>query len=313
MKTFLTVVFTVLATLATLAVLTGFLLRWWIRRRILSAIAAGQSPETAIAPSIHFEPIDRDARWQQASTPAVFERFVALGYVGAGRFRVPEIAGMEVVFGTHPDGTAAAVYDHVSVPTFFDVVKMSTDETSAYVTTTPLHDPAHTPPGVIVVADDSLSPEEAVDLLRGLRPTGALLRATAENVCALAAASYERQIAHILTTQAPSEERMRAVGERIAAVTGSEGPALDDEGLRFAARIHRSERERALIALIVQSFLRTNPFRAEEWERMRDHVVVIHDRMSAEERDELMPDPDSAKVLGRVESPVPATIYLISH
>lgn len=313
MKTFLIVVFTVLATVAILSVLAGFLLRWWIRRRILASVAAGESPETAIAPSIQFVPLDGDARWQQTSTPAVFERFVALGYVGAGRFRVPEIAGMEVVFGTHPDGTAAAIYDHVSIPTFFDVVRMATDETSAYVTTTPLHDPAHTPPGVIVVADDSLSPEQAVDLLRGLRPTGTLLRATAENVCVLAAASYERQIAHILTTNAPSEERMRAVGERIAALTGSEAPVVDDEGLRFAARIHRSERERALIALIVQSFLRTNPLRADEWERMRDHIVVVHDRMSPEERDEILPDPDAAKVLGRVESPVPATIYLLSH
>jgi hypothetical protein len=312
MQTVLIVVLTVLTTLATLAILAGFGLRWWVRRRILAAIAAGQSPETAIAPSIHFEPIDGDTRWQQSSTPAVFERFAALGYVGAGRFRVPEIAGMEVVFGTHPDGTAAAVYDHATVPTFFDVVRMATDETSDYVTTTPFHDPAQTPPGVLAVADDSLSPEEAVDLLRGLRPTGTLLRATAQNVCALAAASYERQIAHILLMQSPTEDQMRAVGERVAAVTGSEAPVLDDEGLRFAAEIQRHLRERALVELIVQSFLRTNPIRAEEWERMRDHVVVIHDRMSPEEREELLPDPEAAKVLGRVERPIPAKIYLVS-
>lgn len=73
-----------------------------------------------------------------------------------------------------------------------------------------------------------------------------------------------------------------------------------------------SGRGRALVEMIVQSFLRTNPISAEEWERMRDHVVVIHDRMSREEREELLPDPEAAKVLGSVERPIPAKIYLVS-
>ena len=309
LSTFLTIVLTVLATVSALALLAGFLLRAWVRRRILAAIAAGEAPEMSIAPSIHFEPLPSDARWQQAGTPAVVARFATLGYGDARRYRVPEMAGMEVVFAIHADGTAAAIYDHAKVPTFFDVVRSATDETSTYVTTTPFHDPSHTPPGVVAIADDGLSPEQAVDWLRGLRATGPLLPATAENVCALAAASYERQIAHILTSKAPSGEQMRAVGERISAATGEEAPALDDESLRFAAEIHRHVRERALGELILQSFLRTHPFSAGEWERMRNDVVVIHDRMSAEEREELLPDPEAAKPIGRVEHPVPATIY----
>lgn len=311
MKIFLVVVVSFVATFAILAILARVLLLRWVRRRILEAIANGESAGTAIAPSIHFEAIEADARWQQAATPAVMDRFLAQGYVSAGRYRVPELAGMEVVFATHPDGTAVAVYDHVAVPTFFDVVRTAKDETSAYVTTTPLHDPRHTPPGVVVIADDSLTPEEAVDLLRGLRPTGELLPATAENVCALAAASYERQMAHILTASAPTEEQMLAVGERMAELTGSEPVRVDDDGLRLAAGIHRLERERALIGMIVQTFLRTSGMGAEEWEQMRSRVVVIHARMSPEECAELLPNPGAAKVLGEVDQPIHATLYLM--
>lgn len=313
MKTFAIVVLTVLATLSFLLIAAGFTLRWWVRRRILAAIAAGETPGTGIAPTIHFEPVDADSRWQQASTPAVFERFAALGYLSSGRFRVPEIAGMEVVFGTHPDGTAVALYDHQSIPTFFDVVRMAKDETSAYVTTTPLHNPAHTPPGVVVVADESLAPEEGVDLLRGLRPTGEVLKATAENICALAAGSYERQIAHILLASAPTGDQMLAVGERIAAVTQTEAPVLDEDELRFAAQIHRFERERALIEVILQTFRRSHPFSDAEWETMRDRIVVLHDRMDREEREERLPDPEAAKILGRVDHPLPATFYLLER
>lgn len=312
MKIALIVVVSFVATFAALAIFSlvaRFLLLRWVRGRILAAIERGEGSQTGIAPSVHFEPIEAEARWQQGATPSVVERFVALGYVSAGRFRVPELAGMEVVFATHPDGTAVAVYDHAMLPTFFDVVRTAQDETSAYVTSTPLHDPGHTPPGVVVIADDALTPEEAVDLLRGLRPTGELLPATAENVCALAAAAYERQMAHILTASAPTGEQMLAVGERYAAATGTQAVEIDDDGLRLAAGIHRIERERALTGMIVQTFLRTSGMDAEEWERLRDRVVVIHERMSLEERDGLLPDPAAAKVLGEVDHPIRATLY----
>jgi hypothetical protein len=278
MQTVLIVVLTVLATLATLAILAGFGLRWWVRRRILAAIAAGQSPETAIAPSIHFEPIDGETRWQQASTPGVFARFAALGYIGAGRFRSRRSPAWRsssgrIPMAPRPPSTTMRPCRPSSTSCAWRRTRRRPTSRRRRSTTRRRRRPASSPSRTT-----PCRPKKPSISCAALRPTGALLRATAENVCALAAASYERQIAHILTMQSPTGEQMRAVGERVAAATGSEAPELDDETLRFAAEIQRHVRERALVELIVQSFLRTNPFSAEEWERMRDHVVVIHDR-----------------------------------
>lgn len=312
MNVALTVVASVAASLLSLYVLVRSALPMWLRRRMRAQMADGVVPIRALSATVDFVPIDDATRWQQTATEQVAAAFTELGYRSAGRSRVPQIDGLEVYFGTHSDGTAVAVYDHRDLPTFFDVVRTATNESSSYVTTSPLHDPGATPPGVVVVADPALTPSTAVELLHSLAPTGDLLPATADNVHRLARESYERQMAHIVTGTAPTVDEMRTVADRYAAATGVPGPTVDAAGGRLAAEVHRWERERVLHELVIQEFLRSGAVTAAEWDRMRDRVVVLHEGMSPEDRASLVPDPQGATLVGTVDRPVKATVYLLA-
>lgn len=148
-------------------------------------------------------------------------------------------------------------------------------------------------------------------MLDELSPTGELLPATTDNICDLAIAGYERQVAHILTRTAPTPDEMRVVSERLAEATGTPAPTVDDEGRRLAAEIHRWHREHALSEMIIQEFLRTGAYSADRWEHLRHRVVVIHERMSDAHRLSVLPNPEHATVIGQVARPVNATIYIL--
>ncbi len=312
MTMLLTIAASTMVTLLVFVALLRYALPAWVRRRAATQAGTHQRVRSSgIAATVTFEPIDADARRQQPRMSDVVAQFHNLGYISAGRFRVPEIATMEVQFATNADGTCVAVYDHSTVPTFFDVVRTATNQTANYVTSSPLFDPANTPPGCVAVGDPDLSPAQAVDILADLQPTGDLLPATAENVCALSTAAYERQVAHILTRSAPTVEQMREVSDRFTAATGAAPLRIDDKSRRLAAQIHQRHREQALSQLVVQEFLRTGTYSAEAWERVRDRIVIVHERMSEADRAAALPDPSVATVVGRLERPVAATVYLL--
>ncbi|MFZ5638360.1 MAG: hypothetical protein ACOY82_17425 [Pseudomonadota bacterium] len=286
--TLLNVLIVVLATLIGLLVLLWLLLRfalpWWLKRKI--AAMADMPQGGGIAARITLMPIDRP--WQKMQTAERIGQMLAIGFEEIGRYAVPEMPGMQLWAGHHPeDRVAAVIYDHNVMPVFYDIVRAHVDYSTCTVSTNPIHDPANVPPESRCIADPSLEPDAALVALRAQPTTGEQMPLDASNFEPVFLELYARSIDHILARRMPDAEHMRQVGERVSEATGQPVPQLDDRQMRMAVDMERQSRLSALQDAIVDRFLQSGQIDAREWERVRDRVAVVHDLLSREDAADL--------------------------
>lgn len=264
--------------------LLRFALPWWLSRKI--AAMAGMAQNAGIAARITLAPAAQD--WQQPGTAALIGEMLALGFEEVGRFAVPEMPTMQLWAGTHPqDGVAVAVYDHGTMPLFFDLVRVHDDHATCTVSTNPIHDPGNVPPGSRCIADPAMKPQAALETLRAQPLTGTPLPLDAGNFEPVFIELYARSIDHILSKQMPDADTMRAVGARVSEATGAPMPELDDEQMQVAVEMQRDSRLAALQEAVIDRYLQSGQIGAREWERVRDRLAIVHDLLSREDAAEL--------------------------
>ncbi len=310
--TVLQILAVVLATLVGSVVLLLLLLRfalpWWLSRKIA---AMADLPQTGIAARITLVP--NVQAWQQPGTGDQVDALLALGFDEVGRYTVPEMPTMQLWAGVHPQGgIAAAVYDHGKMPVFFDLVQVYDDYATCTVTTNPIHDPDNVPQGSLCIADPAMTAEAALEILRAQPHTGTALSVDAVNFGPVFIELYARSIDHILSKSMPDADKMRRVGARVSEATGTPVPELDDKQMQWAIEMERGNRLSALQEAIIDRFLQSGQVDAREWERVRDHVVVIHDLLDRKDAADLArmaadwdaSEPVVASVLAQMLSPI---------
>lgn len=281
--TLLNIGLVVLATLLGVVLLFWCLLRyalpWWLKRK-LAALAA--MPQTGIAARITLVPDATPFGRPETDTAIALMRDA--GFFEVGRYAVPEMPGMRLWAAHHPgDGLAAAVYDHTTMPSFFDVVRVAEDHSTCTISTNPIHDPDNVPPGSRCIADPGLSPMQALAMMRSETHVTTQLRVDAGNFEPVFIELYARSIDHILSRGVPDADKMREVGERVAAATGEPMPQLDERQMAMAVDMQRASRLAALEQAIIDRFLQSGQIEAREWERVRDQVSVVHDLLTRED------------------------------
>ena len=282
--TILAIVFAVMLVIVAVGLwLLRSLARGWFARRIAAQAAA---PGNGIAVRITLVPTDRP--WRQSGTEPLVEALRAAGFVEIDRYDVPEMHVMRLWGGAHPeDGIAAAVYDHGSVPPFYDLVRVYDDYGTSTITTNPLHDPSNLPPNCACIADRTLTPANALLVLREQPARAPAIRVDARNFADVFTELYARSIDHILGKGIPDAKRLREVGQRVAEVTGVPMPELDDAQVDLAVELQRVSRLAALQEAIVDRFAQSGEVAPEEWARLRDRVMVVHDLLGREEAAEI--------------------------
>ncbi len=282
--TTLAIVFVALLALVVLGLwLLRALARGWIARRLAAQAAA---PGQGIAARITLVPTERP--WRQPGTEALVEALRAAGFVEIDRYDVPEMHVMRLWGGAHPeDGIAAAVYDHGSVPPFYDLVRVYADYGTSTITTNPVHDPANLPPNCTCIADRTLAPASALVVLREQPARTDAIRVDARNFADVFTELYARSIDHILGKGMPDAKKMREVGQRMAEATGVPMPELDDAQMDLAVQLQRVSRLAALQEAVVDRFAQSGALAPEEWARLRDRVMVVHDLLGREEAAEI--------------------------
>lgn len=282
----LTILLVVFLVLLVLGVGALWVLRIVIRRWLVNKVAAQDAARGGMAARITLMPTAQP--WRQAGTEPLIDALTAAGYVEVGRFDVPEIQTMRLWAASHPDdGSTAAVYDHGTVPPFFDLVRVYDDYATCTVTTNPIHDPANVPPDCSCIADRTLSPASARVVLCDQPLREGVMRVDAGNFTTIFAELYARSIEHILTRNQPDAAKMRETGRRLAEVKGLPAPELDDAQMDLAVELHRVSRLAALQEAILDRFARSGEMEAGEWARLRDRVVVVHDLLGRVEAAEI--------------------------
>jgi len=282
--TILAIVFVALLVLVVVGLWALRLLaRGWLARRIAAQAAA---PGNGIAARITLVPTDR--AWRQSGTEGLIDALRAAGFVEIDRYDVPEMHVMRLWGGMHPeDGIAAAVYDHGSVPPFYDLVRVYDDYGTSTITTNPVHDPSNLPPNCTCIADPTLTPASALVVLREQPARAGVIRVDARNFVDVFTELYARSIDHILGKGMPDAKKMREVGQRVAEATGVPMPELDDAQMDLAVELQRVSRLAALQEAIVDRFAKSGGVSADEWMRLRDRVMVVHDLLGREEAAEI--------------------------
>ncbi len=278
------VLIVVVATLVGVVLLLWLLLRfalpWWLDRKI--AAMADMAQNAGIAARITLAHAVQ--AWQQPGTAALIDEMLALGFTEVGRFAVREMPTMQLWAGSHlQDGVAVVVYDHGTMPSFFDLVRVYDDHATCTVTTNPIHDPGNVPPGSSCIADPAMQPQMALDTLRSQPLAGNPLPLDVGNFEPIFVELYARSMDHILSKQMPDADGMRAVGTRVSEATGTSMPELDEQQMRLAVDMQRDTRLAALQEAIIDRFLQSGQIGAREWERVRDRLAIVHDLLSRED------------------------------
>jgi len=281
--TLLNVLIVVIATLIALLFLIWLLFRfalpWWLTRKF-GALSA--MPQTGLAARITLAPTAQP--WRQMRTAERIGQMLAVGFEEIGRYLVPEMPGMRLWSGYHPQsGVVAAIYDHDSVPVFFDIVRVHADYRTFTVSSNPVHDPANLAPGNTCIANPDWMPDEAFAAMAAQPVEGETMRVDAENFEAVFIELYARSMDYLLAKRTPDAETMRIVGERMSAVTGEPLPDLSEAQMAMAVRMQQAARIEALEQAVIDRFLESGQIGARDWERVRDAAIVVHDLLDRED------------------------------
>ncbi|MBL8515325.1 MAG: hypothetical protein JNM76_00030 [Betaproteobacteria bacterium] len=268
-------------------------------------------------------------------TAALVSHFEALGFQRAGRFRIDELQGLILDALVKPDEEmAAAIYDHPNFPAFYDVTAIDHEGNCFTITTSPLSHADNVPNGSEVKIALGLPVQEAVRRMRAERPEGNWQVLEHDSIVAAIEDAYARSMDHQIRRGTIGHSYVR----QIAALSNPKAELTDDM-IESAIKQHEAGLRALIDEACIANFLKTHSLPAAEWERARDHVVVVHDRMEITEIKSLidahMPDGQEAKLpreplppqemflkylekyrlmgkfkyLGAVESPVPARLF----
>lgn len=272
----------VLLAAAAAAVLLLLLVWVVLRRRRGAASPRRERTEPGLAARIDLAPYIGD--WHRPEAAALAGQLRALGFDEVGRFAVPQMAPMRLWAGTQAEtGFAAVVYDHPELLPFFDLVRAYLDGSSCTVTSSALHDPANLPPGNVCVADPQLTPEDAFDTLLAQPLDGSPLKVDPGNFAAVFTAQYARSMDYILSRPAPDAAKMREVGAKMADLTGTPVPELDDGLMRQAVDLERQSRLAALEQAIGERLVESGEVDAQSWRMLQPSALCVHDLLTAEE------------------------------
>lgn len=303
-----------------------------IYRMVKGAMAGGGGMAARIRLA-EASPEDEGAHAQQAA--ALISHFESLGFQHAGRYRIDELQGLILDALVKPEEEmAAAIYDHPNFPCFYDVTAIDHEGNGFTITTSPLSHADNVPPGSTMLITPGLPVQDAVRRMRAERPEGNWQTIEHDNVVAAIEDAYARSMDFQIRKGTISESYVR----QIAAISNPK-IKLTPEMIAETIKQHETGLRDLVDQACIANFLKTHDLPAAEWERARDNVIVVHDRMKTEEIkaliDPYMPDGQEAKLpreplppqdmflkylekyrliakfkyLGAVESPVPARLF----
>jgi hypothetical protein len=269
----------------------------WFAFKIYRMVKGGMAGGGGMAARIRLvEATDEDEGTHANETAALISHFESLGFQRAGRFRVDELQGLILDALIKPEEEmAAAIYDHPNFPSFYDVTAIDHDGNCFTITTSPLSHPDNVPAGSQVTIALGLPVQDAVRRMRAERPEGNWLTIERDNVVPAIEDTYAKSMDFQIGKGTISEAYVR----QIAAVTNPKAK-LTQEMIEQAIKQHEIGLRGLIDEACIANFLKTHSLPAAEWERARDNVIVVHDRMETADIkaliDPYMPDDQEAKL-----------------
>ena len=320
-----------------LAIVVLFLVIRAKARRFLKTLGdlAEQAQKGAAAPArIELVPMavndwdDPDAAREQT------EPFAALGFEKAGDFEVRPVDGLRIEAWVKPsEAVTAVIYEHPQAGTWTDLYTHYEDGSRITYLNSGVGGGVDHAPGHDVQRFPGMDSAELYRKLLAERPQKPAKRYGPSDFAAAFEQAYADEMDWRNARGGPTEQEIRAV----AALSGKR---YSDEEVEAT---HELLAERALEQLeesLLEKFLARSGMSATEWERIRERVVVIHDKLPTETVGEILseacdgddvaefdddsdrpmtarfaafndalPPPRRFRLLGTLEEPITAAVY----
>ncbi len=237
---------------------------------------ARDAATTAIPPRIHLEAAEAIDWDDEERIEALVEPLPGLGFEDAGLYAFREMRGIRLHAWVNPDQSAyAVVYEHPVAGAWMDFVSRYDDGTSITFTNTSQGGGLDHQPGHSIERRPGLDPQTLYREFLEARPPRPAIPVRAGDFVADFEKAYADEMNWRDGRGGPTEREIRA----IAAESGYE----DDDALVGATREPMREQALAdLEATLRQQFSRETSLSVAEWERVRDRLVIVHDRLTPE-------------------------------
>jgi hypothetical protein len=268
--------------LVVIAILVGF----WLLKRQLKKIGeafmdAAGAATTATPTEIDLVEVINDD-W--SSSPKVLryaKELGALGFERGSACRVEQIPGLWVYAMADPmESLYAVIYNHPQAGVWFDIVARYLDDTSITYSNSPMGHQLDHRPGHDKHYDQSGTPASFLGLCtaahkgRGLRP------ATTGSFKTDFETAYREEMEWRNGRGGPTETEIRRIADG----------EYDEDTITAAHSLLARQASESLDETLLQRFLEQSTYNAAEWERIRDRIVIIHEKKPLDDVEEEVSD-----------------------
>jgi hypothetical protein len=216
--------------------------------------------------------------WEnEEAVEAITRELPGLGFERVWTYQVQEIPGLALQAWINPgSATTAIVYEHPVAEVWLDFVTRYQDGTRVTFANTSAGEGVDHAPGHDVQRHPGLEPRELYEKFLAHRPADKPM----EPVSAVTfAAVFQKAYADEMDWR---NSRGGATPEEIRAIADLSGGGYSEEILAATSRMAEQRASAQLEESLRERFLTESGISAAEWERVRDRVLVVHDRMDRE-------------------------------
>lgn len=286
-------------------------------------------------PRIHLVSLEGEAWTDPAEVDRLADPLPALGFDPVGVYAVEEMAGLTVAAWVHPERrVTAVVYEHPQAGVWLDLVTRYRDGRRLTYANTKTGSGVDHAPGHIVERYPGLGTVELFHRHVAQRDDGEFEPVSAVAFVERFEHAYADEMDWRNARGGTSIEEIRAIAEAM-------GQSCDESVLTAVRTVEARRAAEALNETLLERFLAESSLSAGEWERLRERVVVIHDRTTEDmvleifaesddegmdeptlldfseltpriafaRRNQLLPEAKQYRKIGTVQGPVEADVY----
>jgi hypothetical protein len=267
----------------TVVVLVGLVLAVLLvlRKKLKTAMEGLSDLKYAVVPPrIHLSPEPVPA-WKDApAVEALAQPLRDAGFEDIGAFGTQEMDYLRLRALAHPAHSVyAAVYEHDKAGVFMDLVTRYQDGTSVTYSTNVIGEELRQRPGHLTVRDAASGSGGLLQRMLAERPQAPMEPATADAFTADFEQAYADSMDWRNSQEFDPDEIRRAAGRE-----------LTDEEMEAMREAQEAQAAEALMTALYERFSRQTTTTGAEWDRIKENLVFVHERLSPDQLQELVDD-----------------------
>ncbi len=252
-----------------------FLLIYFFKRKLNGYIErALKTAGSHIAPRIHLAATSEPLAMQAAVN--YISQFDAMSYTSIGAYNVPELVNVRIFAMHHPQhNLAVAVCEMTDKFAWFDIIAIGQDVTNTtFAGSSPVFNRANHRPTARISVDPNYSPMAAQQWVLENRGAGPWRTLDTQHFAYEFERAYARSMDFQLARGAPDIEAVKLTLRQL-----NDTKPYTEADLAYAIEMQEATFHDALTEACKDNFLESSTLPAREWERIRDLVHVVHERL----------------------------------